>query len=574
MTQFSIRRFNPTVVRSLVNQGFEEPLARALASRGITCVQDTDLQLNALLAPTELKNCGAAAVMLADAIVSGEAITIVGDYDCDGATATSVALLGLKRLGAKNVNYIIPDREKDGYGISSALVEKAHASGCRLIITVDNGISAHAAIERARALGIRTLITDHHLAADTLPDADCIVNPNQPGDSFPSKFLAGVGVMFYVLLATRAEMRKRGIFDVKTQPNLLALIDLVALGTVADVVPLDKNNRILVSKGLERIRSGYMHPGVAALLNISKRNACSLTATDLGFALAPRINAAGRLSDIRCGIECLTSTNPAAALRFADELNTLNDQRKEKERSGLEEALAQMGTVELDDSRSICLYKNNWHSGIVGLIASRIREKSYRPTICFASNQEYGDNGELKGSGRSIQGVHLRDALDIVDKTNPGLIERFGGHAQAAGLTIKKENFEKFKEAFETVIQKVAPADAFNRTLMTDGELFASDFTLQLAQSIQQHVWGSGFPEPIFMNQFRVIKQDLLKGEHLRLKLETDGIELNGIWFRHKDPLPEKVTLAYRLSVNEWAGRRTIQLMIEAAEDTAEDFAS
>lgn len=572
MMHLSIRRYNTTVVHNLVNHGIPEPLARSLSARGIERYEDIELELKGLIPPNAMMNCEDAGKILADAIQNNQRIAIVGDYDCDGATATATALIGLKLLGTENTFYLIPDREKDGYGLSPTLVQKAKAEGADLLVTVDNGISAHVAIKEARKLGLSVLVTDHHLPADTLPEANCIVNPNQIGDAFPSKNLAGVGVMFYVLLATRAEMRKRGVFDTKNQPNLLVLIDLVALGTIADVVPLDKNNRILVSKGLERIRSGKMHPGIAALLTVSRKNCYNLSTTDLGFSLAPRINAAGRLADSQIGVECLKTFDPDIATRHATELDTLNNQRRDKEQEGLDEALSQMGTIELNEEKSICLYRENWHPGIVGLIASRIKDKSYRPTICFASNQNEGNTEELKGSGRSIQGIHLRDLLDYIDKRNPGLILKFGGHAQAAGLTIHKSNLEQFRYELENAVTAFSSQSTFIRSLETDGELTAPDFNLHLVQCIRNCVWGVGFPEPIFINRFKVLKQDLLKGEHLRLKLETDGIQLSGIWFRRKEMLPEVATLAYRLKLNEWNGRRRIDLQIEAMENEQENW--
>ena len=574
MRRFTIRRYDATVADSLIARGIEEPLARALAARGLTHPDEASLDIRSMLPPAELKNANLAAEILADAIQNNKKIVIIGDYDCDGATATSIGYIGLQLLGAKQVSYLIPDREKDGYGLSKNLVDKAIQSGAELIITVDNGISAIEAVDYAKSAGIQVIVTDHHLPGRELPKADCIVDPSQPGDTFKSKSIAGCGVIFYVLIALRSELRKRGVFDQKTQPNLMCLIDLVALGTVADVVPFDQNNRILVKKGLENIRRGFLRPGIAALLCKSKRNANSLSSSDLAFAIAPRINAAGRLGNMETGIQCLLASDINVAAQYAEQLDSLNNDRKQLEKDGLEEAMQALGTIDSEESSSLCVFRKSWHLGVIGLVASRLRERIYRPTICFGLSNEIGSNGEeIKGSGRSIPGIHLRDVLDAVDKREPGLILKFGGHAQAAGLTIRKADFERFKKIFDEEVSNFASEDVFHETLETDGELTAGDlYNANLVRNIREYVWGQNFPEPVFMNRFRVVKQELLNGAHLRLRLETDGVEVPGIWFRKKKEIPRDVILAYKLGLNEWGGRTTVQLIIEAMEDPMADF--
>lgn len=574
MRRFTIRRYDATVVDSLTARGIEEPLARALAARGLTHPDEASLDIRSLLPPSELKNANLAAELLADAIQSNKKIVIIGDYDCDGATATCIGFIGLQLLGARQVSFLIPDREKDGYGLSKSLVDKAIQSGAELIITVDNGISAIEAVDYAKSAGIQVIVTDHHLPAQELPKADCIVDPSQPGDTFKSKSIAGCGVIFYVLIALRSELRKRGVFDQKTQPNLMCLIDLVALGTVADVVPFDQNNRILVKKGLDNIRRGFLRPGIAALLCKSKRNANSLSSTDLAFAIAPRINAAGRLGSMETGIQCLLASDINVAAQFAEQLDSLNNERKQLEKDGLEEAMQALGDLDIEESSSLCVFRESWHLGVIGLVASRLRERIYRPTICFGLSNETGSNGEeIKGSGRSIPGIHLRNVLDAVDKREPGLILKFGGHAQAAGLTIRKEDFKRFKKIFNEEVSNFASDDVFHETLETDGELTGGDlYNANLVRNIREYVWGQNFPEPIFMNRFKVVKQELINGAHLRLRLETDGVEVQGIWFRKKKEIPRNVILAYKLGLNEWGGRTTVQLIIEAMEDPMADF--
>uniref|UniRef100_UPI003FEF1B07 single-stranded-DNA-specific exonuclease RecJ n=1 Tax=Parasutterella excrementihominis TaxID=487175 RepID=UPI003FEF1B07 len=570
MTKITIRRFDRNVVQALTNRGFLEPLARALAARHVTSPSDLDYEFKEMLSPWDLKNCREAGEAIADAIWKQKKIVIIGDYDCDGATAVSVGILGLQALGAFNVSYLIPDRDKDGYGLSPQLVDRAAAAGAELIITVDNGISSVAAVEHAKTLGIEAVVTDHHLPGDEIPDT-LVVNPNQRGDTFPSKSLAGVGVIFYVLIAVRSALRAKGAYPNGKQPNLQHLIDLVALGTVADVVPLDRNNRILVSKGLDSIRAGKMQPGVSALLSVAGKNAHRISANDLGYILGPRINAAGRLDSINKGVECLTSYDYNTALFYAKELDQINAERRNREVSMQSDAILSLQTISVDDSNSIVLKGDDWHAGIIGLVASRIKEQTYRPVIAFAPSEENGEH-VLKGSGRSIPGIHLRDALDRVSKLSPGLILKFGGHAMAAGLTIRKDAFDEFKELFARAVKELSDPEMFERNIVTDGELRASDFNIELVEAIRKHVWGQAFPEPLFANQFKVLSQRVLKDQHLKLSLEVDGREIQAIWFRHKRELPPTVRLAYKLDINDFRGRQSVQLIIEGMEDEFEDW--
>lgn len=570
MTKITIRRFDRNVVQALTNRGFPEPLARALAARHVTSPSDLDYEFKEMLSPWDLKNCREAGEAIADAIWKQKKIVIIGDYDCDGATAVSVGILGLQALGAFNVSYLIPDRDKDGYGLSPQLVDRAAAAGAELIITVDNGISSVAAVEHAKTLGIEAVVTDHHLPGDEIPDT-LVVNPNQRGDTFPSKSLAGVGVIFYVLIAVRSALRAKGAYPNGKQPNLQHLIDLVALGTVADVVPLDRNNRILVSKGLDSIRAGKMQPGVSALLSVAGKNAHRISANDLGYILGPRINAAGRLDSINKGVECLTSYDYNTALFYAKELDQINAERRNREVSMQSDAILSLQTISVDDSNSIVLKGDDWHAGIIGLVASRIKEQTYRPVIAFAPSEENGEH-VLKGSGRSIPGIHLRDALDRVSKLSPGLILKFGGHAMAAGLTIRKDAFDEFKELFARAVKELSDPEMFERNIVTDGELRAYDFNIELVEAIRKHVWGQAFPEPLFANQFKVLSQRVLKDQHLKLSLEVDGREIQAIWFRHKRELPPTVRLAYKLDINDFRGRQSVQLIIEGMEDEFEDW--
>ena len=573
MTVLITRDFDAAAARRLAAEGVPAALARALAGRGIASVAETELLLNALTAPDSLSHVNDAAILLADAIEAGARLVIVADYDCDGATACAVGIRGLRSMGAK-VDYLVPNRFEYGYGLTPEIVElaasgaggAAHRDPPDLLITVDNGIASIEGVARANELGMSVLITDHHLPGAELPAAACIVNPNQPGCGFPSKHLAGVGVMFYVLLALRAELRARGRFDVASQPRLDQLLDLVALGTVADVVRLDRNNRILIGQGLQRIRQGRFRAGIAALFQIAGKDARVL-ARAISASRSGGINAAGRLTDMTIGIECLITDSFERALELARQLDQLNRERREIEGTMQLDALAQLdATAKLDDvtvaaRQTICLYNDDWHQGVIGLVASRIKEKYHRPTIAFAR----GNDGELRGSGRSIDGVHLRDTLDLVTKRAPSLVRRFGGHAMAAGLTMPAIGYDNFVAAFEDATRGSCDRSLFERKVTTDGPLSANDLVLSLIEAIDSHVWGQGFPAPLFDNEFVVLEQRLVKDRHLKLGLDLDGRRFDAIWFHRSEQLPRTVRLAYRPMVDDHMGARRLQLVIEYA---------
>ena len=567
MTRLITRDYDPAVARRLAAAGMPAPLARALAARGITGDEQLRLSLEGLIAPGALSHIDAAASLLADAIDAEARLLIVADYDCDGATACAVGLRGLRMLAAgsqASVDYLVPNRFEYGYGLTPEIVDLAAQRQPDLLITVDNGIASVEGVARANELGIEVLVTDHHLPGAVLPDAACIVNPNQPGCGFPSKHLAGVGVMFYVLLALRAELRTRGRFDPASQPRLDTLLDLVALGTVADVVRLDHNNRVLVAQGLQRIRSGRLHPGIAALFQVAGRDARTARAADLGFAIGPRINAAGRLTDMTVGIECLTTDSFERALALAQQLDDLNRERREIESDMQLDALAAIDDAVVQQRSTICLFDESWHQGVVGLVASRIKEKYHRPTIAFARAGE----SELRGSGRSIEGVHLRDTLDLVTKVAPTLVKRFGGHAMAAGLTLTAGEYENFVAAFEAATRSSCDRSIFERTVATDGALESSEFTFGLVEACEQHVWGQGFPAPLFAQEFDVVEQRLVKDRHLKLWLEIDGRRFNGIFFRRTEPLPRRAKLAYRPAIDDYQGQRRLTLFVEQCESS------
>ena len=561
MTQFIQREVPTAIAQSLVNDGFNPALARVLASRGIRTPDDLSADWRGMLAPSTLLGTDAAAKLLADAIEKRQRIMIVADYDCDGATACAVAIRGLRSMGA-TVDYIVPDRFVYGYGLTPAIVDLAAEKSPDLIVTVDNGMASFDGVERAKALGIEVLITDHHLPAETLPAAACIVNPNTPGCNFPSKNLAGVGVMYYVLMALRAELRNRGHFNDRPQPRLDTLVDLVALGTVADVVKLDKNNRILVQQGLMRVRNGNCQPGLRALFEVAGRPSSQAKVRDFGFVVATRINAAGRLDLMTTGVECLISDDDHMARHYAQQLEDLNRERRELELDMQWDAAMLLHKIDVNRQRTISLFEPSWHQGIVGLVASRVKESKHRPTIAFANAAE----GELKGSGRSIEGIHLRDMLDLVTKKRPGLIKKFGGHAMAAGLTIDANGFEDFARIFEEVVEANNDESAFERQVLVDGELQPHEITINLIESINEQIWGQGFLPPLFANEFKVLQQTLLKGGHLKLTLELDGVRYSGIFFRRSAAIPTHARLAYRPELNEWMGRTNIQLVIEHVE--------
>lgn len=549
---------------ALKQAGVHDLMARLLASRGVTDATQIDPAWRNMIPPNMLTQAREAAVLLADAIARRDRMLIIADYDCDGATACAVGLRALRSMGAV-VDFLVPNRFETGYGLSPAVVELAeqHPSGKPdLLITVDNGIASIDGVEAAHMAGMKVLVTDHHLPGDELPDALAIVNPNQPGCEFPSKNLAGVGVIFYLMLALRAELRQRGVYEANAGPRLNELADLVALGTVADVVSLDANNRLIVTQGLERMRKGQMQAGLRALFQVAGRDPRQASAFDLGFALGPRINAAGRLADMALGIRCLITDDEDEAANLARELEDMNQDRRSIEQSMREEALRAAELAEPDTSATVCVFHPEWHQGIVGLVASRLKEKYWRPTLAFAQ----GDEGEIKGSGRSIPDVHLRDALDLVSKRYPGLILKFGGHAMAAGLTIEEDNYDVFVQAFEEAVQELTGRYQFDPIIETDGSLEPEHINITVAGLLQKQVWGAGFPAPVFRDNFFVRQQRLLKNKHLKLSLERNGEYFDAIWFNRDTLLPENIEAAYRLDQNEWNGNVSVQFIIEYAQ--------
>lgn len=560
------RAFAEADRQALLSAGLHPVLARLYAARRIRAAEELRYGAERLHAPALLRNAEAAAALLADAIAARKRLLVIADYDADGATACAVALRALRSLGAE-VDYLVPDRFKLGYGLSPELVDLAAQRKPDLLITVDNGIASVEGVARARSLGIATLITDHHLPGDALPEAECIVNPNQPGCAFPSKALAGVGVMFYVVLALRAELRRRGSFEGKTEPNLGALTDLVALGTVADVVPLDANNRNLVAQGLKRLRAGGGKPGLAALLRAAGRTFAEVSSFDLGFVLGPRLNAAGRLADMSVGIECLVTDDEARAANIAQELDRLNRERRSIEARMLEDALTLLKKLPLEATKPV-FFDPAWHQGVVGILASRLKDRLHRPVICFARAEE-GARPVLRGSGRSVQGVHLRDCLDLLSKRSPGLIRRFGGHAQAAGLTIDEADLERFADGFSRAVDELLPLEARGRVVETDGSLPAAQCTLEVARMLESEIWGQGFPAPLFCDTFDVQHQRVVAGKHLKLGLAKEGRRYDAIFFNaveHGRAVPPRVRAAYRLSVNEFNGLKNVQINVEHLE--------
>ncbi|HWS12203.1 MAG TPA: single-stranded-DNA-specific exonuclease RecJ [Rhodocyclaceae bacterium] len=561
MTRIVSRGASPAIVESLTAEGIEPLLARLYANRGVRRGAELDYGLDALLEPGGLRGAEDAAALLADHIAGGRRMLIVADYDCDGATACAVGLRALRAFGA-SVDYLVPNRFEYGYGLTPEIVRLAAQRKPDLIVTVDNGIASVEGVAEARRLGIATLITDHHLPGEALPAAAAIVNPNQPGCRFASKHLAGVGVMFYVTTALRAELRRRGQFAGRAEPPLAPLLDLVALGTVADVVRLDHNNRILVSQGLARIRRGAMQPGVRALFAAAGREPRQASTFDLGFGLGPRLNAAGRLADMALGIECLITDDFGRALTIARQLDELNRDRRAIEADMQEQAAALVERIDAGNRASIALFDPSWHQGVVGLLASRVKEALHRPVFAFAR----GAGGELRGSGRAIPGLHLRDALDLVSKREPGLLLRFGGHAAAAGLTLREADLQRFEEAFEQTARAMLEPAALTRTVETDGALESGYATLQSARRIDAEVWGQGFPAPLFDDEFEVEGQRLLKDKHLKLVLRKGRSRFDAIRFNCADPAPPRLRAAYRLTANEFNGAASVQLVIEHAE--------
>jgi single-stranded-DNA-specific exonuclease len=580
MSLFSQRPFSERTATWLQQSGLHPLLARLYAARGLESPEELSLDLKQLLSPTELKDCISTASLLADILERKEPMLIVADYDCDGATACAVGLRGLRMLGGPEtpIHFLVPNRFTMGYGLTPEVVELAaeQIPKPKYLITVDNGIASEAGVDRARELGMEVIVTDHHLPGDRLPKATAIVNPNQPGCTFPSKALAGVGVMFYLLVALRAELRKRGKFTNETQPKVENLLDLVALGTVADVAQLDRNNRVLVSNGLKRIRAGVSQAGIQALFQAAARDPRKANTFDLGFAIGPRLNAAGRLADMTLGIRLLLTDNADEAMMIAQELDRINRERRVIETGMQEAALAHLAEDQLAGTiaqrSSICLWNPEWHQGVVGIVASRLKERFNRPAIVFAPAD--GSTGEeLRGSGRSLTGFHLRDALDIVSKREPDLILKFGGHAMAAGLTIRKSDFEKFDACFQEVASNLLNDEILERRHPHDGSLQPSEFTPEIGDLIAQEIWGQGFPQPVFYGEFEIAQQSLMKEKHLRLMLRPIGMAdgdkpLSAVWFNRTQSLPAKAKLAYRLVTDRYQGQARIQLMIEAHDES------
>jgi len=559
----------PRAVWALEQAGLHPLLPRLYAARGVNHRDQLDDALARLLAPAGLLGNPQAAVLLADAIAQNQRICIVADYDCDGATACAVGLRGLRLLGASQVSYLVPDRVVDGYGLTPPIAQRVKDSGADLLITVDNGIASVEGVAAARALGLQVLVTDHHLPGAQLPQADVIVNPNQPGCSFESKSIAGVGVMFYVLLALRTELRQRGLYTTENQPKLDTLLPLVALGTVADVVRLDANNRRLVAQGLRRVRAGALPAGMAALFEVAGRHPALATTFDFGFALGPRLNAAGRLADMTLGIECLLTDDPTRALELARMLDGINRERREIEGDMREQAMRIADALmQQDDTMpaALCVFDPDFHEGVVGIVAARLKDKLHRPSFVFAASQAPGKDHELKGSGRSIAGFHLRDALDLVAKRHPGVLLRFGGHAMAAGCTIAKDHLALFEQALAQVAQEWLDEATLTRKLETDGALPREYRRTDMAELLQREVWGQGFAPPTFSEEVEVLSQRLVGHKHLALKLKHQGDPVDGIWFGHSDPLPARVKLAFRLETDDWQGVRRLRLLVEAAE--------
>ncbi|QOV63315.1 single-stranded-DNA-specific exonuclease RecJ [Kosakonia pseudosacchari] len=549
------------------------PLLRRLyASRGVRTASELERSVKGMLPWQQLTGIDEAVAQLYNALREGLRIIVVGDFDADGATSTALSVLALRALGCENVSYLVPNRFDDGYGLSPEVVDQAHARGAQLILTVDNGISSHAGVARAHELGIPVVVTDHHLPGDTLPDAEAIVNPNLRDCDFPSKSLAGVGVAFYLMLALRAFLRDSGWFEARglAMPNLAELLDLVALGTVADVVPLDANNRILTWQGLSRIRAGRCRPGIKALLEIANRDAQKLAASDLGFALGPRLNAAGRLDDMSVGVALLLCDNLGEARQLASDLDALNQTRKEIEQGMQAEALTLCEQLERSGETlpgGLAMYHPEWHQGVVGILASRIKERFHRPVIAFAP----AGDGVLKGSGRSIQGLHMRDALERLDMLFPGMMLKFGGHAMAAGLTLEENRFDEFRQRFGELVTEWLDPALLQGEIVSDGPLSAQEMTLEVAEMLREAgPWGQMFPEPLFDGEFRLLQQRLVGERHLKVMLEPvgggpllDGIAFNVDTTCWPDNGVRQVNIAYKLDVNEFRGNRSVQLIIE-----------
>ena len=564
------RDIPPRSCWALEQAGIHPLLARLYAARGITSATEIDDDLTHLLPPGDLAGSEQAAHLLADAIAANRHICVVADYDCDGATACAVALRGLRLLGAQQTSYLVPDRISDGYGLTPAIADRVHALGAELLLTVDNGIASVEGVSHAQSLGLQVVVTDHHLPGDTLPAANALVNPNLPNCPFASKNLAGVGVMFYVLLALRSELRRRCAFPAQEQPRLDTLLPLVALGTVADVVRLDANNRRLVAQGLKRIRRGQQPAGMAALFAVSGRAVQTASTFDLGFALGPRINATGRLANMGLGIELLLCDDAAHAAPLAQQLDTINRERRNTESGMREHALALASELFDTDAMppaAISVFDERFHEGVVGIVASRIKDTWHRPTFMFAASGAPGKTHELKGSGRSIAGFHLRDALDLLAKRHPGVLLKFGGHAAAAGCTVARDQFPVFEAALRQIAGEWLDAATLQRTLQTDGALPAEFRRADIAASLQQAIWGHGFDAPLFNEHMEVLQQRLVGEKHLKLQLRHQGNVVDGIFFGRTAPLPAHAHLAYRLDINQWQGQQSVQFVVEGIEE-------
>lgn len=565
MTVIKQRPVSQQNVAALQASGLPPLMSRLFAARGIADIAQVASNLSGLLAPQSLTNNQAMAKLLADAIAANKKLLVIGDYDADGATATAVAVKGLRTFGA-NVDFLVPNRFEYGYGLTPEIVALAATQNPDVIITVDNGIASVDGVAAANALGIQVLITDHHLPGQETPQATCIINPNQHGCTFASKNLAGVGVMFYALLALRAEMRERGAYASSPEPNLTELLDLVALGTVADLVKLDENNRILVEQGLRRIRAGACSLGITVLLRVAGREPAKASAQDLGFYVGPRLNAAGRLDDMTLGIQCLLAGSEVEATVIAQQLHNLNLQRRSIEADMQDSANISLDDVQVENQYSISMYQPDWHQGVIGILASRIKERHHRPVIAFA---DAGD-GLIKGSGRSISGLHLRDALDLLSKHQPNLILKFGGHAMAAGLTIRGDNFELFKHGFEAVVRSLITEADLESVLEVDGSLSSDEMNFQTAQVLENQVWGQGFAPPLFYDEFEVLNQRLLGEKHLKLTLKPVSAHtspmrsgmaaIDAIYFNQTDFLNERIQAIYQLQTNSYNGAQKVQL--------------
>ncbi|WP_028114283.1 single-stranded-DNA-specific exonuclease RecJ [Ferrimonas kyonanensis] len=562
----------PTVDDSHLPAHLPDLLRQLYARRGVSGGHELERELKGLLNPATLKGTEAAATLLAEALQRQQAILVVGDFDADGATSSALTVMAMRMMGAQKIDYLVPNRFDYGYGLSPELVDLAAGMQAEVLVTVDNGISAHEGVDAAKAAGMTVIVTDHHLPGERLPDADAIVNPSQPGCEFASKAMAGVGVAFYLMLALRGQLRQRGWFEQQqlAVPNMATLLDVVALGTVADVVPLDANNRLLVQQGIQRIRAGRCRPGISALLEVSGRSAERLVASDLGFSVGPRLNAAGRLDDMSLGIECLLADNLVTARQLASRLDSLNAERREIEAEMQQEAVQALESLQLRDDDlpwGVALYQADWHQGVIGILASRIKERYHRPVIAFAD----AGKGELKGSARSIPGLHMRDLLERIDTLNPGMILKFGGHAMAAGLSLKAQSYPAFAKAYDQAVHELLDESQLTGELLSDGELAAASLSLETARVLREAgPWGQAFPEPLFDGQFRLLDQRLVGHKHLKMVVETacGSLQLDAIAFnvdlkQWPNAAVQWVELAYRLDVNHWRGNDSVQLMVE-----------